>query len=440
MAIDKTLLDSIVGGYKYFIDDLNNRNITGEHADEVRRLFNRIQELGEECSDMNALYAKMQNENITVKMSDAYTRALTEESQKNHSTSDGNIPDDSAMMKNNVDALRNSIKAIRDNFDNLLNNASPSERMRIMVEHDPQPIIKPIEDLIALAEKPGMTYAKFLRLQIERGLDKITEGTTTHSFIENVLNTHKALMSPPIVIQLWEEKLERYNTEAAKNKFNIVDLHQWELISDSIERKYEPLQIRQQRIFDMFMKILGDLDLWCIAYCPYTPHELAPWNTMPYPEAMQDLKRIQKTTPGILKEYEKLLYRYFNLRLKDIIKDELFLHHIKSNMIDESQELVEFLLIEVYPQCKPFNDLSNTSIDKRVEMHRGKRESNPGRMEPYFRLKKHYNSIYGEGYMEKFMKEQNLEKDDVKEYSTPAAPWDIDSFWAHTNDKIEQPI
>ncbi|MBO7540965.1 MAG: hypothetical protein J6T33_04830, partial [Bacteroidales bacterium] len=79
MAIDKMILDSLTGGYKFYLDDLKNRGITGEHYDTVEALFNRILQLGEECSDMNVMYAKMQNENITVKMSEAYTKALTEE-------------------------------------------------------------------------------------------------------------------------------------------------------------------------------------------------------------------------------------------------------------------------------------------------------------------------------------------------------------------------
>ena len=83
MAVDKSLLDAITGGYKFYLDDMKSKNITGQYYDEVERLFKRIEELGEECSDMNELYAKMQNENITVKMSDAYTRALTEEGNKN---------------------------------------------------------------------------------------------------------------------------------------------------------------------------------------------------------------------------------------------------------------------------------------------------------------------------------------------------------------------
>ena len=118
------MLDSLTSGYKFYIDDLKNRNITGEYYDTVETLYNRILELGEECSDMNQMYAKMQNENIMVKLSDAYTKALTEEGTKKYGSS-GNIYDDNYLMKNNVEALRNSIKAMRDSFDDVMKKASP---------------------------------------------------------------------------------------------------------------------------------------------------------------------------------------------------------------------------------------------------------------------------------------------------------------------------
>ena len=45
MAVDKTMLDAFLGGYKFYIDDMKNKNITGEYYDEVERLFKRIEEL-----------------------------------------------------------------------------------------------------------------------------------------------------------------------------------------------------------------------------------------------------------------------------------------------------------------------------------------------------------------------------------------------------------
>lgn len=439
MAIDKTMLDAMTSGYKFYLDDMKSKNITGQYYDEVERLYKRIEEIGQESADMNEMYAKMQNENITVKMSDAYTRALTEEGNKKYMPQNGEVPDDSQLFKNNIDALRNCIKTLRDNYENTMEKATESQRMRIMVENNPEDLIKSIEDMIALAEEPGMTYANFLRIQIERGLDKAAEGITTRTFIEDVIEFKKAFMLPEIEIKMWEEKLEEYNKVAANNKFNLVELHEWEFISDRIERKYKPEIVKRERINDMFMKIVDDLGDWIMSYCSYPPYELMPWSVMSHDAAIADLTRIQKVTPGIVKEREKLLFRYFGLRLKDIIKDEYFLNDIKSNMIDDSQEYLEFLLLEVYPQCKPFNDASRELIDKQTSMYKGKKEVNPGKKEPYLRMKKYYDSKYGEGYMEKSLKEQGKGDIDKAEYTSNASPWNLESFLSHVEGKIAEP-
>lgn len=440
MAIDKTMLDAITGGYRFYLDDMKSKNITGKYYDEVERLFKRIEQLGQECSDMNELYARMQNENIIVKMADAYTRALTEEGNKKYMPKNGEIPDDSQLFKNNIDALRNCIKSLRDQFDNLLRNATESERMRIMAENNPEDLIKTIEDMIALAEEPGMTYANFLRLQIERGLDKAAEGVTTRKFIENIIEGKKAFMEPELEIKMWEEKLEAYDKEASRNKFNVVDTHVWNLIDDSIDRKYKPESIRKSKIYDLFHQIIGDLRIWSIAHCPFAPTQVEPWSLMGSIErAKADVEKTKAVYPGIIREYEKLLYRYFGLRLKDIVHDDNFIHSIKSNFIDESQELVEHLLLDVYPHCRPFNRLPDHVVEKRGEIYKGKREINPGRKEPYLRMKRYYNSKYGEGYMEKYLNEQGLGSADQMEYSSYAAPWNLDSFLQHTEGKIAEP-
>ena len=442
MAVDKAMLDAMTSGYKFYLDDMKSKNITGQYYEEVERLYKRIEEIGQESADMNEMYAKMQNENITVKMSDAYTRALTEEGNKKYTPQNGEVPDDSQLFKNTIDAYKNCIKSLRDNFDSIMDKATESERMRLMVESNPERIIKCIEDMIAVSEEPGMTYANFLRIQIERGLDKATEGVTTRSFIEDILESKKALMDSDLEIKKWEEKLEEYNKEASKNKFNLVDIHVWNLISDRIDRKYEPEIIKRDKIYDLFDQIIGDLSFWSIAHCPFAPTDVPPWSLMGNIElAKADIEKTKAIYPGIIREYEKLLYRYFGLRLKDIIHDDKFLHNIKTNYIDDSQELIEHLLLDVYPQCKPFNTLSNDMIENRSAMYKGNREGNPLRNEPYMRMKRFYNSKFGEGYMEKFMDEIGQKKADVNtaKANSSAAPWNLDTFIQHTDGKIAEP-
>ena len=77
MAIDKSTFEAYTNGYKFYVDDLKSKNITGKHSEEVEKLYNRILELGEQCSDINDFNANMQNEKISEKISSEYSQAIT---------------------------------------------------------------------------------------------------------------------------------------------------------------------------------------------------------------------------------------------------------------------------------------------------------------------------------------------------------------------------
>jgi len=83
MAIDKATLEQYTNAYKFYIDDLKSKNITGEQYNIVEQCYNRMVELGEQCSDLTDYQTKTMNENLYGKISQAYTSAITEYTQKN---------------------------------------------------------------------------------------------------------------------------------------------------------------------------------------------------------------------------------------------------------------------------------------------------------------------------------------------------------------------
>jgi hypothetical protein len=439
MAIDKTLLEPLTAGYKFYLDDLNNRKITGEYYDKIEKLYSHILELGENCSDILEFQGKMQQENIYTEINDAYMRAITEVENKKYMPQDGEIPEDTRLLRTNVDAMRNCIQNIRDKFDDLIKNATETQRMRMVVENNPEPFIKHIEDLIALSEEPGMTYPKFLRIQIERGLDKAAEGLMMRECLENNIEClEKGFMEPETEMNMHKEKLAEYDKAAEKSRFNIVDLHEWALISDRIKRKYKPEITRHKCIFEIFKQIIDDLNYWIESYCfSYALWEIEPWApiaAVDLEKAVATMIRDEYIMPGIIYEREKQLFRYFGLRLKDIAKDEYFLNDIKSNRMDDSQENIEFLLLEVYPQCKPFNTPTQDLINKKTSLHKEKKEMNPDRKEGYLRLKRFCDSKYGEGWMDKYLKEQGFSEN--LDYLGNSKRWDIEEFVRNIDSKM----
>ena len=428
--IEKVYVDSLKQGYKNILDDMKNRNITGKYYDEVEMLYNRILELIETSPDINTLYVKMNDENIAVRISEAYTRALTELSEK--ASQGGEIYDDATMMRMNVNALHESVKAMHQSFDNVMQNASDADRLRIMVDNNPEELIKGVETLIALSEEPEMTYPKFLKIQIERGLDDFNASSVTRKALETQLECHKSIISPDLEIKILEEKLEAYDKLAEKSKFKIVDLHEWEFVEKKIDWKYKPEIIKRDQIYHLFESILDNLDLWEMANCPFAMN-VEPWvNIFDVDKRKWTIEKDKNVTPGIIWEYEKLLLRYFGLKLKDIIHNQSFIHSIKSYTQIHSQEIVEHLLLEVYPHCKPLNKLPQDLIDKRTEIQTANREENPDLDKPFYILKQYYDSRYGEKYMEIVSKGMKPHK------HSAAKPWDLESFMKNVEGKISE--
>lgn len=425
--VERIYVDSLKQGYKNILDDMKNRNITGKYYDEAEKHYNRILELIETSSDINEFYAKMNDENLAGKISDAYTRALTEQSENGNQ---GGIYDDDTLMKMYVNTLHESVKAMRQSFEETMKNANETDRMRIMVDNNPEELIKGVERLIALSEEPGMTYPVFLRLQIEQGLDDFNASSITRKVIETELECHRKIMSGNLEVKILEEKLEAYDKLAEKNKFKLVDPHEWEFIEKKIDWKYAPEIKKRDQIYHIFDNILDKLDLWEKANCPFAMN-VEPWTIIyDVEKRRQVIEKDKNITQGMVWEYEKLLLRYFGLRLKDIIHNQSFIHAVKSGTMVFSQELVEHLLLEVYPQCKPFNLLPKDLIEKRTEIQNANRVYNPDDDKPFLALKEYYDARYGEDYMEKVSKGVKPKKTSV------AKPWDWDSFMNNVEGKI----
>jgi hypothetical protein len=160
-----------------------------------------------------------------------------------------------------------------------------------------------------------------------------------------------------------------------------------------------------------------------LAYCSFAPY-LKPWVLAPNPK--QACIDTQKMRPGIFREREKLFKKYFGLSFHDMFKHETFIWEVNSKYIGDSQEHIEFLALEVYDQCQPFNDLPQELIKKREASHyagpnKQDRESNPESHIPNHRLQAYYDSVFGEGrYASKY---------DISEPSkSVAAPWNLDTF------------
>ncbi len=419
MPIDKTMLDTILSPFKKMVDECKQKNSSGEEFDKMCEVYSRMEQLGQEHSDMNEFNAQLMNENLYGKFSDFYGRVLSREATQ---AANRGTYDDLALLKQNVNALKQAVEYIKKNYQDTIEKSKGLDydnSVETEILLNPDDLINPILDLISLGEQEGMTFPKFLRLQIENGLDKAMEGSvTTKKSLETEREFLEASYHNPHQLKTIENKIKKYDELCSKSKFRVPNWTQYKFSMQEIERKFEFDSIKWERIKHYWKKLISDLSFWSLSYCSFSP-KIQPWSLAENP--VKSTIKTQKTVPGLFVEYEKLFKKYFNLSFLDIFKHETFLWDIKNNFLADSQEFIEYLIEQVYPQCKPFNDLNPEAIKLREKFYNESLESNPYLHLSIEKYIYYYDNKFGVGrYKSKY--------GEIEKIRTNAKPWNLDNF------------
>jgi hypothetical protein len=397
MALDPMMINPVLDIYKKMIAECEEKQISGENFDKMCEVYDRIEQLGKELSDFNEFNAIVMRENLYGMFGDYYGRALMDVAKSNET--DGY--DDAQLLKNNLEALKDAIKTIKEEYKNALSRAeNEGDRREVEVLHNPDSIIKPIEDLIALGEEEGMTYPDFLRIQIERGLDKAAEGTVaTKSGLQFIKGSVECNPSSPYELRIWEEKYKSFEAISAKSKFGVPNLMELSMADDDIERKYYFQDEQFRKITKIWEGLLSSLSLWSLAHASFAPY-IDPWKRFDNPP--EQVRYEINVTPGFFVQELAQLEEIFGIGFYDIFTHETFLWSVKYNYIEYSCEFVKFLARKVFPHCKPFQKLPEELIHERKEFsihgpNKEDREENPLISLPAERIRDWYDSVYGEG-------------------------------------------
>ncbi len=474
MPIDPMMTDALLGTFRNMLQECRDKNLSGEHFDNMSKHVARLEELAQTNDDMNAFNGTVMQEDLYIKISDCYSRLLSNQAMTNQEEKGY---DDSTLLKQSVDALRDAIKRLIESKENALQenkNYDPKEAYRkamkfaerneskngmlskedakkygggyqqmtaegeknidetlkktpnafdssaeIEVLMKNELLIKPIEALIALGEEPGMTLPRFLRLQIEKGMDKAMEGSVAvREGLVFSYNSYKAMAASPHHNERERQFLESFDSIAAKSAFGVPNSEELKYERMRIEYHYEPLIIEWDEIKNRWESLIYDLYLWSLSYCPIAP-KIFPWNLSHNPkEAVIDT---QKTTPGIFKQKERLFNKYFGLTFHDVFKHPTFKWEVDNYLMGDSQEIVEFLIEKVYSTCIPLQDMPLELIPMRAELYKEQRERNPETDKYIQRYIQFYDETFGEGrYASKYGNPEKI--------TSNAKPWDWSSF------------
>jgi hypothetical protein len=356
---------------------------------------------------MNAFNGQVMQENLYGKFSDYYGKVLSDQA----STASSNLAySDENLLKQNLDALRDAIKRIRAAKEEAIEiNRKQTAKIPDAVDNsieietliNDEGVIKPIEDLIALGEEPGMTFPRYLRIQMEKGLDKAMEGSVVaREGYEYLYEFYKAMSTCPHDVEKAKRKLDLFDELGAKSKFGIPNLDEINFGHRRIDHEFEPSIIQWKNITDRWETMLWDLYNWSLAHVSKAPY-IEPWSLADNPQ--KAIKYTKDTQPGIFRQRERLFKKYYDMDFPDILKHPTFEYQIKNDLMWQSQELFEFLIEKVYPVCQPFQFLPQNLINEREALYTEKREMNPDMLKPALRFAAFYDKKFGEGrYVSKF--------------------------------------
>lgn len=475
MPIDPMFLEPTLQTFRSMLQECRDKGYSGDDMTELEKVMSRMETLGQELSDFNVFNATIMNENLYGKFSDYYGRLLSNASKKEY-TDGTKTYDDASLLKTSLDALRNAIELLKKNYQDTINLAKADKNQLLQqtntaldyaqqsgaygniskgdveaIKHqasknidesydkspdmydssvetailnNPELIIKGIEDVIHLGEQDEMTFPRFLRLQMELGLDKAMEGTiVARNGQQYLYEFNLAQAFSPHYIEKEKRKLQKFDELAARHKFKTPNIKELNYAYQEIDREFERDIAVWNEIKRRWEDLLWDLSFWSLSYCSFAPY-IQPWSMSANP--VESTIQTQKTNPGIFKQREALFLKYFNLSFMDIFKHPTFIWDVKYHLMDYSQEFVEFLIEQIYPNCRPFNDLPKELIERRASFHKKDRQSedrenNPEKHLLTERFRDFYDNKFGNGrYLARF---GEITKNDSK-----AAPWNLDTF------------
>lgn len=430
MPVDPMIADSMLGTFRNMYKECVDKNASGPSFDKMKVAIERMESLANEHSDFMAFQGQVMQENLMGNFSVYYGEVLGELSKPKDGGTEGY--DDKALLEQSLNALRDAIKRIdegaKEAEKEVMKHAKKGEEKLtevdlIVVQKNAErnePIKKAIAELIALGESCENLPA-FLRLQIEKGMDKAAEGSVVvaEAFEEDALLNEIQYLSPYHIAES-KEILQMYRDLESKAAFGVPISIEVEMERTKIEHKYLPDMEKWDKVQDEWKTILDTIAYWVASQCPRAPG-VDPWVMIPEPGKSESIKYYKNCNPSHLEGELRIFKENHGYDFKDIFTLESFQYAVTDHRIVFSQEYMVHLVNVIYPQCKMGNFLPQEIIDLDMKFFNEKRMYDPDPMPSVVGFIKWFNNKYGEGMYEQRFSPYNPD-------SSNAAPWNYDEF------------
>lgn len=417
MAIDKMMSDAILGTFRNMSQEIKDKEYTGEDVDKMNAALARMEQLAEELSDLNEFNGLMMQENLYMKFSDHYGRALSN-AQKGQYQLQGDVYDEKAdqqLMKQTLDAYKQAIKTLRDTKKESVKTHG-EKASKVFFNDDA--LVKPIEDVIKLGES-GISYPEFLRRMIELNMDKAMGGATVSRDAQIYsIDFYSAGKINPYYEERENAYLKLFDELAAKSPVGAISILKYNLGNEVINVGIDPKIKKWDSVKHYWESVLDGLSWWSLAHMSFA-HTLEPWSMAKDPRA--SVRESIECDPGEIQIKLQQLKKYHGLSFHDIFKHESFIWEVTYNHLWYSQAYVEFMIEEVFPTCFPGKRMSPEQTAKMEKLYKEDLYRNPETSKVLERYRVNHDKYFGEGSF--------YEKNSRPEpFSGKSTPWDLGSF------------
>lgn len=357
MAVDASMLNPMLDPFRTMLAECDSQGLTGEHVDIMKSTLARIEELGQEAADITTFNAEVTNENLFMKFSDAYGRALQAgPAAKKLESAAG---DDAAMLANMVQAYKDARAQVPDDDA----NAAYADAL---------------DQAIALGES-DLSFPVYLRRLEEGGLGDALQGMTmTRAGI--VKEIHFASEAHrPLDLERRIAQLKAFDELAATCKYGSPDNLVYTLAADRIDWDFAPRQALWDAIEDRWERILTMIYDWLDAHTDFAFYDDR-WRPPGATDAQvrENIRRDKECLPGQIAVREAIFAEYFGLGFDDIFTHETYLNADDANWLDYSNDRIE-LIKETRKHMSPGAVAPDELIKQSEAMHEAKTYANPDR-------------------------------------------------------------
>ena len=349
MPVDKTYSDAMLGTFRTMLQDCKDKDLNGDHLDKMQSSMDRMETLATQMEDVGAFSAKLMTEGLFNEFSTAYGNLLAEEGQKKYGSS--GVYDDDKLLQQTLAAYESSLAQLNDH----------PEKERI------QASIRSVIDL----GRSGINYPTFLRLLIEKGMEKAMEGSAlSREALEKDIQ-----WSVELILPVYERRnrsiLAKFDEMAADAAFGVPDSVAFSMERFKIESAFQPEINKYDAIIWRWEKLLGLLHDWIDAYTSFAPYDERYVSLEGMEKTRRNIKFCKECYPGFFGVRLDIFNRYFMMQWNNIFEHESFSCERKAKRCMYTDAYIDFLK-EVYQQCKPLASASPELIAKAEELHKNK--------------------------------------------------------------------